>query len=186
MAKSDERIESSTVHAAPEANGERSSRKRSRKEPTEDAGADSEAEAGPPAPPAVDEDSDEDVGPMPLPADAETTSRKKRRTLPHEGLYLSQLPSAERYSKSFMHRDTINFVTVTRGTGFVITTSVDGHVKFWKKTSAGIEFVKHYRASLSPIVGVSASADGAMFAITSADGEAKVFDVVNFGEWTRV
>jgi peptidylprolyl isomerase domain and WD repeat-containing protein 1 len=58
---------------------------------------------------------------------------------------------------------------------------VDGHVKFWKKQDEGIEFVKHYRAHLSPIVGVSASSDGQWFASVAEDGTAKVFDVVNFG-----
>jgi len=66
-------------------------------------------------------------------------------------------------------------------TDFVITTSVDGHLKLWKKQETGIEFVKHYRAHMTPIVGVSASADGELFA-TIAEGEsAKVFDVINFG-----
>lgn len=34
---------------------------------------------------------------------------------------------------------------------------------------------------MSPISGVSASADGQLFASISEDGSAKVFDVVNFG-----
>ena len=101
--------------------------------------------------------------------------------LPHEKLYLSHLPSAERYAKSFMHRDVLNFVTVTHGTDFVVTTSVDGHLKLWKKHEVGIEFVKHYRAHLQQVVGVSASADGTLFASVSDDGTGKVFDVVNFG-----
>ena len=45
----------------------------------------------------------------------------------------------------------------------------------------GIEFVKHYYAHLTPIVSVSASADGAMFASIAEDGTCKVFDVINFG-----
>ncbi|PWN52988.1 peptidyl-prolyl cis-trans isomerase cyp15 [Violaceomyces palustris] len=130
-----------------------------------------------------DDEDDEDYGPMPAPSEDPTSAgsnkRKKRKTLPHEQVYLDHLPSSDRYYKSLMHRDTINFVTVTR-TNFVITTSVDGHVKFWKKLDEGIEFVKHYRAHLSPIVGVSSSADGAFFATIANDGTAKVFDVINF------
>ena len=34
---------------------------------------------------------------------------------------------------------------VTR-TDFVITGSVDGHLKFWKRKPEGVEFVKHYRS----------------------------------------
>ncbi|GFZ46243.1 Cyclophilin cyp15 [Saitozyma sp. JCM 24511] len=83
------------------------------------------------------------------------------------------------YYKSFMHRDTINFVTMTK-TDFVLTTSVDGHLKFWKKQEQGIEFVKHYRTSLKAVVGVSASEDGVMYATISEDGQGRVFDVVNF------
>ena len=68
-------------------------------------------------------------------------------------------------------------------TDFLITTSIDGHLKLWKKKETGIEFVKHYRAHLTPITSVSASADGQLFASASEDMTAKVFDVVNFGEW---
>ena len=67
-------------------------------------------------------------------------------------------------------------------TDFLITTSVDGHLKLWKKQESGIEFVKHYRAHLTPVIAVSASADGQLFSSVSEDGSAKVFDVVNFGK----
>lgn len=126
------------------------------------------------------EESDDDLGPMPLPAEETTgTKKKKRKVLPHERLYLEHLPNTEQYYKSFMHRDVINYSVMTK-TDFLITTSVDGHLKLWKKQETGIEFVKHYRAHLMPITGVSASADGQLFATISADQTAKVFDVVNF------
>ena len=67
----------------------------------------------------------------------------------------------------------------------MITTSVDGHVKLWKKQEQGIEFVKHYRAHLASVTGVSASADGQLFASVAEDGSAKVFDVINFGTLLR-
>ncbi|KAI0695992.1 hypothetical protein BC835DRAFT_1272557 [Cytidiella melzeri] len=127
------------------------------------------------------DDSDDDVGPMPMPAGAGDNGsvKKKRKVLPHEKLYLDRLPSADRYWKSFMHRDVINFVVMTK-TDFLITTSIDGHLKLWKKQEQGIEFVKHYRAHLAPVVAVSANADGQLFASVAEDGSAKVFDVVNF------
>lgn len=156
--------------------------------------ATSSPEPGPapgPAPPGADggstSDSDSDVGPMPAPATAQGAQgqpSKKRKVLAHQTTYLAHLPSAERYFKSLMHRDTINFATLTPGTNFLITASVDGHVKFWKKSAEagmGVEFVKHYRAHLSPIIAVSVSADGGMYASVAADGSVKVFDVVNFG-----
>jgi peptidylprolyl isomerase domain and WD repeat-containing protein 1 len=64
----------------------------------------------------------------------------------------------------------------------LITTSIDGHVKLWKKQEKGIEFVKHFRAHLAPVVFVSASNDGQLFASVAEDGSAKVFDVLNFGQ----
>ncbi|KAG5636191.1 hypothetical protein H0H81_008897 [Sphagnurus paluster] len=126
-----------------------------------------------------DDDDDDDVGPMPMPADA-GGAKKKRKVLPHERLYLEHLPDTDQYYKSFMHRDTVNFSVVTK-TDFLITTSVDGHLKLWKKQDEGIEFVKHYRAHLNPVLAVSASADGQLFATVAEDGTAKVFDVINFG-----
>ncbi|KAJ7935674.1 hypothetical protein B0H13DRAFT_1949159 [Mycena leptocephala] len=127
--------------------------------------------------PMDDDDSDDEQGPMPLPAG--DVVKKKRKVLPHERLYLEHLPNADQYHKSFMHLDVINFCVVTK-TDFLITTSIDGHLKLWKKQESGIESVKRYRAHLTPVVAVSASADGQLFATVSEDRTAKVFDVVNF------
>lgn len=79
-----------------------------------------------------------------------------------------------------MHRSPINFVSVTPHTDFLITTSVDGHVKFWKKQELGIEFVKHYRAHIGVVTATATSADGSLFASAGSDGTIKVFDVFNF------
>ncbi|KAG5221326.1 peptidyl-prolyl cis-trans isomerase [Salix suchowensis] len=121
----------------------------------------------------VEESDDEDVGPMPM--TGVEVQKKRRKVLPHERLFLEHLPSADQYYKSFMHRDVINFCVMTK-TDFLITSSIDGHVKLWKKQDTGIEFVKHYRAHLRPVTAVSASADGQIFASISEDGTAKVFD----------
>ena len=83
--------------------------------------------------PAEDDDDEEDIGPMPMPADASSSGgiRKKRKglfiavhsrevtetnnsVLPHEKLYLEHIPTADRYFKSFMHRDAINFNIITK------------------------------------------------------------------------
>ncbi|KAK4687727.1 peptidylprolyl isomerase domain and WD repeat-containing protein 1, partial [Tremellales sp. Uapishka_1] len=163
----------SDIEAAPTAIGKR---------PREDGNG--AAESGIPEMPSADvEDSDEDIGPMPVSGDSEvvmTNGRKKKRSvLPHEKLYLEHIPDTDRYYKSFMHRDVLTFVTMTK-TNFVLTTSVDGHLKLWKKQDTGIEFVKHYRAALKAIVGVAASEDGKLYATVSEGGEGRVFDVVNF------
>lgn len=47
-------------------------------------------------------------------------------------------------------------------TDFLVTASVDGHVKFWKKQEQGVEFVKHFRAHLGVDVGLLALTAGAL------------------------
>ncbi|KAJ1554194.1 hypothetical protein HK096_004626, partial [Nowakowskiella sp. JEL0078] len=101
--------------------------------------------------------------------------------LKYENLYLEALPCADSYERSLMHREVVNFVFVSKTTDFIITTSVDGHVKFWKKTAKGIEFAKHYRAHIGPVVTAALSIDGLLLSTVSVDGAIKVFDVANFG-----
>ncbi|KAI5302699.1 hypothetical protein KEM56_000442 [Ascosphaera pollenicola] len=128
--------------------------------------------------------SDDDYGPA-LPTAA---PKKKRRKLPYEKHYLASLPAGLRYSKSLMHRDQLSFVTMTPYTDFLITTSIDGFVKFWKKTpvgEGGVEFVKEFKAHAGEVKGVSVSADGRSFATTGTDKTVKIFDVISFGESER-
>ncbi|KZF26828.1 peptidyl-prolyl cis-trans isomerase-like protein [Xylona heveae TC161] len=120
--------------------------------------------------------SDDDVGPA-LPSAA---PKKKRRVLPYEKLYISSLPSSPRYSKSLMHKDQLSFVTITPFTDFLITSSIDGVVKFWKKVVSGIEFVKEFKAHLAEIKAVSVSTDGRSFATAGGDRTVKIFDVITF------
>ncbi|KAF2221820.1 peptidyl-prolyl cis-trans isomerase cypE [Elsinoe ampelina] len=121
-------------------------------------------------------DSDNDVGPA-LPSEA---PKKKRRRLPYEKLYVAALPKSQRYSKSMMHKDQLCFNTFTPYTDFLITSSIDGFVKFWKKTSGGIDFVKEFKAHEGEILSVTVSADGRSFATAGEDGTVKIFDVVTF------
>lgn len=79
-----------------------------------------------------------------------------------------------------MHKDQLTFVTFTPHTDFLITSSIDGYVKFWKKVQGEIEFVKEFRAHTSEILSVTVSADGASFATAGADGSIKIFDVITF------
>lgn len=95
--------------------------------------------------------------------------------LEFEQQYLASLPLADMYEKSYMHRDTVVAVAVAPGPDFIITASVDGHIKFWKKQPQGIEFAKHFKAHLGPITGLAVSADGSLCAsISSADKSVKV------------
>ena len=121
--------------------------------------------------------SDDEFGPA-LPSSA---PKKKRRKLPYEKLYISALPASPRYSKSLMHKDQLSFVTVTPFTDFLITSSVDGVVKFWKKAAVGIESVKEFKAHVGEIKSVNVSQDGRSFATAGADKTIKIFDVITFG-----
>ncbi|GJC92096.1 cyclophilin type peptidyl-prolyl cis-trans isomerase/CLD [Colletotrichum higginsianum] len=120
--------------------------------------------------------SDDDMGPQ-LPSEA---PKKKRRVLPYEKLYVAALPKSTRYSKSLMHKEQLAFVTVTPLTDFIITSSIDGVVKFWKKVAQGIEFVKEFKAHADEIRSVSVSQDGRSFATAGTDETVKIFDVITF------
>mmetsp|Transcript_13790 Transcript_13790/g.26293 ORF Transcript_13790/g.26293 Transcript_13790/m.26293 type:complete len:658 (-) Transcript_13790:304-2277(-) len=124
-----------------------------------------------------DDDSEEDVGPKP-PSEAEPV-RKKRRTLKFESLYLSKLPSAKMYERSFMHRSPLTQICVSKSQ-FIITASRDGFLKFWKKTPGGIEFVKQYRAHIEAITGLAVSSCGFYCCSISTDKQLKIYDVMNF------
>ena len=81
-----------------------------------------------------------------------------------------------------MHKEQLAFVTMTPLTDFLITTSMDGVVKFWKKVAVGIEFVKEFKTHAGEVRAVSVSADGRSFASAGADGTVGIFDVVTFGQ----
>ncbi|XP_061398370.1 peptidylprolyl isomerase domain and WD repeat-containing protein 1-like [Musca vetustissima] len=118
------------------------------------------------------------IGPMPTEQSA-ASKPKKKKVLPYEKVYLENLPDADCYEKSYMHRDVITHLVVTK-TDFLITGSIDGHIKFWKKMEEGIEFVKHFRSHLMPIHSLTTNASGTLLCSASADKCAKIFDVINF------
>ncbi|CAP27940.2 Protein CBR-CYN-15 [Caenorhabditis briggsae] len=111
----------------------------------------------------------------------EDQQQPKKAQLKHESEFLRSIPSSSQYEKSFMHRDTISHVIATK-TDFIITASVDGHLKFWKKKhSEGVEFVKHFRCHLSEFSHICANIDGTLLAtVCEADKSVKVFDIENF------
>ncbi|KZS04680.1 peptidylprolyl isomerase domain and WD repeat-containing protein 1 [Daphnia magna] len=125
----------------------------------------------------ISESEDEFVGP--LPAEAPHSKPKKKKVLEFEDLYLDNLPNVEMYERSFMHRDIVTHLVTTK-TNFIITCSIDGHIKFWKKQELGIEFVKHFRGHLGNIQDVGINSSGTLLCTISNDKSLKVFDVVNF------
>ncbi|KXL43700.1 MAG: hypothetical protein FE78DRAFT_72324 [Acidomyces sp. 'richmondensis'] len=137
-----------------------------------------ELESGALQPDVGSESDDDDLGPAPPPA--ADAPKKKRRRLPYEKQYVAALPSGARYFKSLMHKDQVAFCIFTPHSDFLITSSVDGCVKFWKKTFGGVEFVKEYQAHEGEIISVTVSSDGRSFASAGVDNTVKIFDVVTF------
>ncbi|CAG7834170.1 unnamed protein product [Allacma fusca] len=146
----------------------------------QDRGSKRQVEAEPENVPGPDEqahESDDDlIGPQPV---TDEPKPKKRKVLEYEDVYLASLPTAEYYERSYMHRDIVTHVAVTK-TEFVITASADGHIKFWKKQEEGIEFVKHFRSHLGNIQAITINSTGTLLCSVSSDKSLKVFDVVNF------
>ncbi|KAG8042376.1 hypothetical protein G9C98_005010 [Cotesia typhae] len=92
-------------------------------------------------------DSDNEwVGPTP----SEAAPVKKQKVLEYEQVYINNLPSSECYEKSYMHKDVVTHLLVTK-TNFIMTASSDGAVKFWKKQDESIEFVKNYKSHTKAI-----------------------------------
>lgn len=130
-----------------------------------------------------DNESDDDFGPMPIsnPVIPEKPLKKKSNLSSHlKSLYLENLPNSIFYEYSYMHRDIITHIAISKATEFIITASYDGHVKFWKKMMDSIEFVKHFQAHLEPINALTLSYDGYKLVTTSNDKMIKFFEVVGF------
>lgn len=80
-----------------------------------------------------------------------------------------------------MHRDIVDNVISTTASNFIVTTSLDGNIKFWKKNYIGVEFVKQYKAHLGKITGISISRSGLYMCTCSPKDESiKIFDILNF------
>jgi hypothetical protein len=53
---------------------------------------------------------------------------------------IAEVPAAQMYEKSFMHRDAVTYVAVGAH-GFILTGSADGDLRFWRKTPVRCRFV---------------------------------------------
>lgn len=145
-----------------------------------------EEDFGPPLPPPAADDDEEDFGPpRPPPAaeDEKAPEKKKRKKKVYPPGYFkiaqSRLPSAQMYERSYMHRDHVSHVVVTK-TQFLITVSRDGNIKFWKKENMDVEFAKQYKAHLGPVNDARASLDGFLLATVGEDKGLKIFSVQDF------
>lgn len=94
---------------------------------------------------------------------------------------MEKMPTAKKYEKSFMHRDTVSHVIVSMQHGMVFTASVDGYLKFWKKGQVGIEFIKTFRAHLGKVTGIAITQnEQRLVTVCETEQTLKLFDVLNF------
>ena len=78
-----------------------------------------------------------------------------------------------------MHIEPLEFVTVTPYTGYLITSSIDGVVKMWKKVFADIVQTRVFKVHDGEITSATVSADGQNYATAGVDKLIKIFDVIN-------
>jgi peptidylprolyl isomerase domain and WD repeat-containing protein 1 len=78
-----------------------------------------------------------------------------------------------------MHRDLVNNVISSAKTDFIITFSVDGHIKFWKKVFNLIQFTKNFKAHNGLITGASLSKNHDLLCSVGLDKTLKIFDTLN-------
>jgi peptidylprolyl isomerase domain and WD repeat-containing protein 1 len=112
---------------------------------------------------------------------------------------LQDIPTTSHYAISFMHRSTITHSCVSLRHGYVLTGSVDGVVKFWKRTSSSappasasakeakeshrcLEFVKSYTSHTGPLSTLLTSQPNGDTAVSIGyyDGTIKFYDVASF------
>lgn len=102
------------------------------------------------------------------------------KVLHNAAAVIAALPSQPLYEQSFMHKQNVTALAFAPHEDFLLTGSQDGVVKFWKKVSPGIEFVKEFRAHAQAVLDISVSSDGSAAVSVGADGLLAVFDVTAF------
>lgn len=70
----------------------------------------------------------------------------KRPKLDIIEVILENLPCADLYERSYMHKENLIIVLASSKSNYIITVSIDGHVKLWRKIFRLIDFAKHFRA----------------------------------------
>ena len=93
--------------------------------------------------------------------------------------FMGNLPSAEMYCKSYMHKENVQFVVASHATDFFVSMSVDGVAKFWHRKEKDIEFVKSVNTKDGTFNSCSVSHDGLFVATGSCNGKISVFNVAS-------
>ncbi|EGR34052.1 peptidylprolyl isomerase domain and WD repeat 1 [Ichthyophthirius multifiliis] len=95
-------------------------------------------------------------------------------------IILENIPSSEYYERSLMHRDTINQIFAAPKNDIIITISIDGQIKFWKKIFQLIEPIKHFRCHKGVVTGAAISLNqDKLVTVCATDKTLKKFDLLN-------
>jgi peptidylprolyl isomerase domain and WD repeat-containing protein 1 len=109
------------------------------------------------------------------------TEEEEIKTKKKKTYNTDKLPTGLMYEKSYMHKKRITHIEVAPTTSFIISASIDGIIKFWKKKETDIDFVKEYKAHTSEIDSLYITPDGSlMTTLCNKDMTLNIFDVLNF------
>ncbi|EPX71822.1 WD repeat containing cyclophilin family peptidyl- prolyl cis-trans isomerase Cyp9 [Schizosaccharomyces octosporus yFS286] len=105
-----------------------------------------------------------------------TPPLKKIKRQNQSSSLLENIPDATRYRRSFMHKDNLHSCYSTKS-NLILTISYDGHVKFWHKTTDGIEYIKDFPAHNGRVISTYLSTNERILSTCADDNTVKVFDV---------
>ncbi len=71
-----------------------------------------------------------------------------------------------------------NILTSTKQ-NLIITSSIDGHIKFWRKVFCLVEFVKNFKAHTGLINSIALNKNHDLLASVGVDKTLKIFDLLN-------
>ena len=111
------------------------------------------------------EEDEELVGPNP----------RKLQKMDLYDLLMENIPTSENYEISYMHRDVVNHIGVGTKCEYIITTSIDGHVKFWKKAFILVDFAKNFKAHNGIITCAALSKNQDLLCTVGVDKTLKIF-----------
>lgn len=94
-------------------------------------------------------------------------------------LLLENIPSADNYEISYMHKDVVNNVITSSNLDLIISFSIDGHVKFWRKVFHLVQYLKNFKAHSGLIVGAALSKSHESLCTVGVDKTLKIFDLLN-------
>ena len=121
-----------------------------------------------------DSDSSSDFGPAPA---AAAQKKRLKKDIRNKKVLLEALPDKELYERSYMHKDTLTQVEVVQDCQFIITCSVDGTLKFWRKAPQGILAVRTFRPHMGMFSACVAHDGHLMATKTSTDRKIKIFEI---------